>query len=274
MNNAVQACAYCGQADYRVVVRYPEGTVVRCSRCRLVRTLPYPTFDYQDNKGYAEGYKGRERLFTSFAFEFMDFVQRYAAGQRFLEIGTGMGFLLAEAARRGLNVQGLEVNRWEVAALQARGFDVRQGTLEEAQFPAMSADVVCMSHVLEHVWDLRSLLSSVRRVLRPGGVFAVAQPHYAAPLPRLLGHLWYGWQWEQHLWHFDAYSLSSLLREQKLEPVGIKFTSLYHPWLPSPLSLRPKVLSVQLATAALARSEPWLGWGDQIFLAVRRPDVS
>ena len=62
-----QACAYCGGRTYHLVVSYPQGTAVRCIQCRLVRSFPYPSFDYQDNKDYAQGYKGRERLFARFA---------------------------------------------------------------------------------------------------------------------------------------------------------------------------------------------------------------
>jgi 2-polyprenyl-3-methyl-5-hydroxy-6-metoxy-1,4-benzoquinol methylase len=179
-----QACAYCGGRTYRVVVSYPKGTAVRCIQCRLVRSFPYPSFVYQDNKGYALGYTGRERLFARFAKEFMSFIEEYAPGPRLLEIGCGMGFLLEEAVRRGFAAQGLEINRWEVEMTRARGLNVRAGVLEESSTPSESIDVVCMSHVLEHVQDLRSLLHEVHRVLRPGGVLALSQPHYAAPLPR------------------------------------------------------------------------------------------
>lgn len=270
---AAQRCAYCGSAEYRVVVRFCEGTAVRCARCRLVRTFPYPTFEYSDNRDYAMGYVGRERLFARFAREFLDFIERQAPGKKLLEVGCGMGFLLEEAARRGFQARGLEVNRWEVDMLRERGLDVQAGTLEEARFRPESFDVVCMSHVLEHVEDLRALLAEVRRVLRPGGVLAVAQPHYAAPLPRVLRHLWYGWQWEQHLWHFDVPALSGVLAAHGLTCEAVALNSMYHAWLPQPMSWKPKVLAVQLGMASLARVEPLVGCGDQIYLAARRrPD--
>ena len=265
-----QACAYCGDRAYHVLVSYPQGTAVRCIQCKLVRSFPYPSFDYQDNKDYALGYTGRERLFARFAKEFMSFSEQYAPGPRLLEIGCGMGFFLEEAVRRGFAAQGLEVNRWEVEMMRARGLNVRAGTLEEASIPSESIDVVCMSHVLEHVPDLRSLLCDVHRVLRPGGVLALSQPHYAAPLPWALRHLWYGWQWEQHLWHFDVPALTRVLAAHGLERVGVAYNALYHAWLPKPFSFKPKILAVQIGAAALAHAETWVGRGDQFFLAARR----
>lgn len=271
--SGIEPCAYCGVARAAVVVRYPEGTAVRCEGCRLVRTLPYPIFDYEDNRDYARGYAGRERLFTSFAQDFARFIERYAPGPRLLEVGSGMGFLLHEARRRGFVVQGLEVNRFEVEATRAQGLDVRAATLEDADIPPGSVDVVCMSHVLEHVRDLDSLLVAAHRALRPGGILAVSQPHYAAPLPRALRHLWYGWQWEQHLWHFDVPALTRVLAAHHMERVGVEYNSLHHAWLPRPLSCRPKVLAVQAGTAALARVEPLFGRGDQFYLAAHRSDT-
>ena len=89
-------CAYCSSSHYSVVVTFLESTAVRCHGCRLVRTLPYPRFDYDDNRAYALGYDGRELLFERFAREFMDFIELYAPGRRLLEVGSGMGFLLDE----------------------------------------------------------------------------------------------------------------------------------------------------------------------------------
>jgi 2-polyprenyl-3-methyl-5-hydroxy-6-metoxy-1,4-benzoquinol methylase len=238
----------------------------------LVRTLPYPTFEYEDNQGYAHGYAGREKLFTGFARQFLRFVEQYAPGPRLLEVGSGMGFLLHEARRRGFTAQGLEVNRWEVDLTRAQGLDVRAGTLEDAQVPPGSVDVVCMSHVLEHVHDLHSLLSAAHQAIRPGGILAVSQPHYDALVPRVLGHRWYGWQWEQHLWHFDVPALTRILAAHDLERVGVQYNALHHPWLPQPMSWRPKVLAVQAGTAALSRLEPLFGRRDQFFLAARRVD--
>ncbi len=269
-----QECGYCRSGDYAVVQRFDATYMaVRCGGCGLVRTYPYPVFDYEDNKGYALGYGGREELFHRFARDFLAFVRRHAPGPRLLEVGSGMGFLLDEAAPRGFIARGLEINRWEVEMTRARGLDVGLGTLEQAGLAPDSVDVVCMSHVLEHVADLRSLLIAAHRVLVPGGVLAICQPHYAAPLVRALRHRWYGWQWEQHLWHFDVPSATAVLTANGFERVAVTLNSLHHPWLPIPFTTRPKTLAVQCGTAAVARAEAWLGRGDQFYLAARSVDL-
>lgn len=266
-----QVCPYCANAAYTVVLASSQGTAVRCAGCRLVRTHPYPVVDYRDHEEYGEACAGagNARLWHSFARELLRFVARYTPGPRLLEVGSGMGYLLAEAPRFGFTAQGLEINRHEVRETRARGLDVREGTLEEAALPANSVDVICMSHTLEHIPDLASTLDEAHRVLRPGGVLAVSQPHYAAPLVRLLGPRWYGWQFGQHIWHFDVPALARILADHRFERVAVAYTSLHHPFLPRPLTLRPKPLLVQLGAGTLARAETRIRRGDQLFLAAR-----
>ncbi len=48
--------------------------------------------------------------------------------------------------------------------------------LTRLPFPESSFDVLCASHVLEHIEDDRLALSEVRRVLRPGGFALLAVP--------------------------------------------------------------------------------------------------
>ena len=266
-----QACGYCGAVNCTPLAGSGSPKVVRCAACRLVQTMPAPRFEYSDNQGYAGGYSGRERLFRRFARDFMAFVAPLAPGRRLLEIGCGMGFLLDEAARRGYAPVGVELNRWEVEANRARGHQIVEGHLADAGIPDGSVDVVCMSHVLEHVDSLGPFLREVSRVLVGGGILAVSQPYYNAPLPRLLGRHWYGWGLDQHLWHFDPVALQRALSAAGLERVDVVYNAMYHVWLPRPLSLRPKVLMVQLGAAVLGRSAGALGQGDQFYLAARRP---
>jgi SAM-dependent methyltransferase len=269
---AGQACAYCGSPDYQVVVCLADGAAVRCAQCGLVRTFPYPSFHYDNTLHYIEGYVGREHVFAELARRFMSFIVRHAAGRELLEVGSGMGCLLEEARRRGFVARGLEINDVHVAAMRERGLTVYRGTLEQVNLPGGSIDAVCMSHVLEHVQDLRSLLTEVRRVLKPGGVFVTSQPHYAAPLPRLLGQRWLGWDWQRHVWHFDGPALANVLCAHGLAPLAVEYNSMYHPFLPAPFTWHVKPLVVQFGAGTLARVENLFGYGDQFFLAARRHD--
>jgi 2-polyprenyl-6-hydroxyphenyl methylase/3-demethylubiquinone-9 3-methyltransferase len=95
-----------------------------------------------------------------------------------LDIGCGGGFLTEEFARfggfrvYGIDPSGPSLQEAELHAKQG-GLDItyRLGKGEALPFPDGRFDVVCCCDVLEHVTDRSAILSEVRRVLRPGGVF-------------------------------------------------------------------------------------------------------
>jgi SAM-dependent methyltransferase len=102
-----------------------------------------------------------------------------------LEIGPGPGANLPYF-RRGIRWYGIEPNRFSRAVLErkaaALGLDalVRDGSAERLPFADGSVDAVVSSLVLCSVGDPSVALAEIRRVLRPGGVFAFIE-HVAAP---------------------------------------------------------------------------------------------
>ena len=74
-------------------------------------------------------------------------------------------------------VHGLELVPERAELARERGFDVRQGDLDEPwPFEDASVDVVWASEVLAFVVDTARVLSEVRRVLRPAGRLLVTTP--------------------------------------------------------------------------------------------------
>jgi 2-polyprenyl-3-methyl-5-hydroxy-6-metoxy-1,4-benzoquinol methylase len=118
-----------------------------------------------------------DRVALDWALESIEALDR----PRVLEVGCGDGALAAELAKHGARVTGadpsavaLERARREhpELALVQTGPDGRL-PLDDSSFHA----AVCL-HVLEHVADTQLLLSEVRRVLAPEGMFALAVPYH------------------------------------------------------------------------------------------------
>lgn len=100
-------------------------------------------------------------------------------GVRALEIGSGRGALLKNLRTRGVNVIGIEPN--EALANDARPL---HGSLPLARmsgamlgFPDNAFDLVISFDVFEHIADSDTHISEVRRVLRPGGSYALQTPN-------------------------------------------------------------------------------------------------
>jgi SAM-dependent methyltransferase len=71
--------------------------------------------------------------------------------------------------------------------------------------------MVTMSHVLEHVPDLKETVADVFRILKPGGLFISENPDFDAPIRKPFGDNWWGYHLPRHLSHFTKETMTRLL---------------------------------------------------------------
>ncbi|MGB0581781.1 MAG: class I SAM-dependent methyltransferase, partial [Limisphaerales bacterium] len=112
-------------------------------------------------------------------------------GMRVLEIGSGAGALLW-SIKRNCNGEGefigVEPHVGHAKFCRERKkLDVRSGLLEEVvpALPNKHFDLVVMNHVLEHTVSPTWVFETVKKLLKPDGVFVVEVPNVAAPGSRL-----------------------------------------------------------------------------------------
>ncbi|MGD9858078.1 MAG: class I SAM-dependent methyltransferase [Planctomycetaceae bacterium] len=99
-------------------------------------------------------------------------------GQRIVDLGTGVGFLALNFARRGAHVTGVDVAEGQIR--QARetanrlglAIDFRVTTAEATGLPAGEFDAVTASQCWLY-FDCERAIAEVRRLLRRGGVLMV-----------------------------------------------------------------------------------------------------
>ena len=140
-----------------------------------------------------------------------------AAGDQFLDVGAGEGFLMDAADRSGLAVTGLDYSSFGVARFfpRLRG-RLLEGDVIELLEQLAAGDVrfaACSAiNVLEHVLDPAGLLAAIARVLAPGGVVAVTVPNDYSRFQALLRQerridrdFWFSPP--QHLQYFNAENL-------------------------------------------------------------------
>jgi SAM-dependent methyltransferase len=100
----------------------------------------------------------------------------HGRGQRVLDVGSGKGAFCGALARAGHEAVGLDPSPGAVAIAKTyvnpSGLFVL-GSGEAAPFSAESFDRAVSVCVLEHTKDDARVLSEVRRVLKPGGLFAL-----------------------------------------------------------------------------------------------------
>ena len=106
---------------------------------------------------------------------------------RILDVGCLDGTIGELFLRMGNEVYGLDASEPAIKKALARGITAKLGNVE-AQFPFDDAlfDAVFAGEIIEHIFDIDTMLAQIYRVLKPNGVFVVTTPNLAALGRRLM----------------------------------------------------------------------------------------
>lgn len=180
----------------------------------------------------------------------LDWVTRFCAGGRLLEVGPGPGHLLAAARRRGFVVSGVDPNPASVRRLAARGIAIEHATIETSALPDAAFDVIVHVDLLAHLADPVVALQAMARRLAPGGhlCFEVGLLGAISPLwYRALGRL----DFPVHRWMFSRAAVARVLARAGLTIVATRRFGLV------------PALGLVLAGRVARRRAPWLAGNPQ-----------
>jgi len=225
-------CQVCGSTDLHPYTTDPKGDFVRCRACRLIfNTGPFdPAQLIDDHYDAAEFFALYERRRPHKVWDDgrrLDAVLGYANGTDYLDIGCGLGSFLEAAEERGLNTIGIDVGEYPVNYCRERSLKAQVGSLTETGFDDDSFDLVTASNVLEHIPRTEDGLLEVRRILRPGGIFAFIIPngdYLKAHLLRGTYLYYHGLRARVHHTYHNRRTITMLMRRTGFQP-------LRYPWL-------------------------------------------
>ncbi len=204
----------------------------RCTRCGLIRIAPRPAPEglrryypaqyeaYQEAQepwwqrwGRRRGWQRRIR-----------FLRRHLPVRtgKVLDVGCATGEFLAEMQRLGWETWGLEPHPDAAARAQQKlcGGHVLSASLEEADLPASSFDLITLWDVLEHLPDPVHSLQKVVHWLRPRGLVALGVPHLESLDACLFGRHWIGWDAPRHLFLFPRTTLRNVASRVGLQEIA------------------------------------------------------
>jgi len=252
-----------------------DGSFKKLSRTTKIKGLELSSdMNYAElyNRQYATGkivgaevpHSGLRKLVAPFNLDLT--VEQLAAellppSRVFLDAGCGEGALCFMLAPRYERLIGVDVAEVRVARAEERAareyserdkFLFRVANLDRPlPIPDTSIDVLCSLNVIEHVFDVYSLLSDFHRVLKPGGLalFQVPNIGYLRHRARLLlgklpitssPHNWSEIGWDGgHLHYFTMSSFCELLSHTGftiLRQTGTGLFGRWRNWRPSLLT--------------------------------------
>jgi SAM-dependent methyltransferase len=216
------------------VVPQRAFTMQKCGSCGSEFLAPrpleseLPPFYPSDYHAYNENHSGVARLLVQFrarsrARFYGQLVQSRPG--RIFDVGTGDCRHFDELRRHlDLECAGVEIQPDVAAKGRARGYDVIEGTLEEADLTGHFGryDIVSMNHVLEHVISPHVMLERARDLLRPGGQLIGQLPTVSSWENKLFGRNWGGYHFPRHLQIPSKAGLSGLLEDVGFSSVKIR----------------------------------------------------
>lgn len=156
---------------------------------------------YFSSGNYAELKTGKTSMYFWARRFYANLVLHYRRGGRLLEIGSGLGHLLARLQDH-FEAYGTDISEFGIqqAGKVATKADLRVLPAERlGEFGPDFFDVIVGLHVVEHLQDPLAALRTCHTILRPGGMLLLATPNLSAPLKRFKGQEWHGYKDPTHI---------------------------------------------------------------------------
>ncbi len=239
-------CPFCSDSLSLFAEGLANTSVYYCQKCQCGFTSPQPDDETLHALHSTQYYRNGEGVRFAPPVEWLvEGMRRWRVYRllrvvqvgRALDIGCGSGKFLCALQCGGWDVAGLELNN-DTATGARVVHNIRVET-ELSAFTENSFDLITITHVLEHVRDPRQMLADCVRLLKPGGVIAVAVPNIDSWQARLTGRNWFHLDLPRHLWHFSEAWLSHSLGELGFIQIKVRRLDLAHNifgWLQSMLN--------------------------------------
>lgn len=208
-------CLICNSTKVKSLGNKKSYLIIKCKNCLtiFVSGIGKSVVGYN----YSNYYREENLITPEFVYETYRNVIRemenHRVNNRFLDVGCGAGALLEIAKEMSWEVMGVEVSKPATTYLRGRGYNVFEGSLEDAKFPDNYFDVITCTEVIEHVLNPIELINEMSRILHPKGGLWITTPNSCSLSEKLLGLKWNSVAPPEHLTLFSIKSLKKCLED-------------------------------------------------------------
>ena len=228
----------------KLIKKFGKHELIFCRNCNFIHVNPIPSNDellnfyknmyYQKNK--PDYIKGNEKdiEYQNYTFdEKLDFLEKNCrkGKKRILDIGSGPGFFLRRAKKRGWEVLGVEPSSTAYEYSSKQKIPTIQKFFHQVEDSELGKfDSIHTFDVLEHVNDPINILKRTYSLLKKNGIIVIEVPNDFNPLQNIIqkklkkDEYWVTLSSKlhkfEHLNYFDFSSISKLV-----ERIGFKIIS-------------------------------------------------
>ena len=224
-------CPLCAASSFDTHVRFPDHhiSVLKCGRCGLMISHPFPDQDKIHNKYQGDFYSAEGQRFKGWAESLSRLFRirraitvdkQFGPQKAILDVGCGRGLMIHELKKRGWDVSGTQISKTAAEHIRRTlGIDCFVGDLTMSPFPERAFDMITMWHVMEHLPDPFLYLTYCHKLLKPRGYLLVEVPNADSWSAKVTKGAWMGWDPNHHLYHFTPATLSLALKEAGFLPL-------------------------------------------------------
>ncbi|KPA10142.1 SAM-dependent methyltransferase [Candidatus Magnetomorum sp. HK-1] len=201
-----------------------ELAVGFCSHCQMVQLIEQPDRTKMFHDQYAYYSSTSKRMVEHFQKMVTDIFVRYQFSDDpfIVEIGSNDGILLQNIAQKNIDHLGVEPSKNVAQVAQEKGIQTINEffDLEVAKNIATKhgqADIIFAANVMCHIPDIHSVVSGIKYLLKPKGVFVFEDPY----LPDIIDKISYDQIYDEHVFYFSLTSLSHVFNLYDLEIIHV-----------------------------------------------------
>jgi len=149
--------------------------------------------------------------------------RRYGTrGARLLEIGSGLGHLVAQLEGTFETV-GIDLNHWAVKESKSvvNKSALQTASAQELPFEDGVFNVVIIKHIVEHLPDPAKAINEIGRVTGKNGILILATPNLGSLLKPWKGEKWIGYQDPTHISLKQPQEWLELIRNAGFNPLKV-----------------------------------------------------
>tara|TARA_Y100001954_G_scaffold237898_1_gene303223 strand:- start:28248 stop:29429 length:1182 start_codon:yes stop_codon:yes gene_type:complete len=214
----LEECPGCGSLDHTPVYAIPwERTVpvAVCSRCALVfQKEPLSSSEleryYRANSIFHfHGPESRQQKLINARHNFLKNVLPESDAHRtVLDVGCGFGDFLASFDKTQWNRTGIELNAERASFARTElGLTILESPLEDPDIEPGSVDLLCAFGVIEHMFDMRDVFTSIHSCLKMNGLGMLSVADIANPDQGVSDYFCV-----EHILNFCTQTLESIVR--------------------------------------------------------------
>lgn len=303
--SAFLQCAVCRSKDVTPIEPRKELKYIRCNlcgHCATTKQLEELSTLFHESQSKYYGESSTLLVTTPALFETEIVTQRIRVLSKYLrpkcdvaEVGPGAGHVLRWLRSNGHSVTAFEHSPVLAGQLTEQlGVLVINGEFEELDISSSNCDAICSFHVVEHSRDPFAHLKQAISLVRPGGLAFIATPNSRSWQQMFFESLSPNFD-SAHLWVFSTKSLIMLCQRTGWEVIASSTPETTVGWLRvltkgirrikqedeertagkyalSSSRTTSLILSgIQIITYPLRLIQKRLGYGNEVFLVLRKP---